>query len=99
MAQLGSLAAPARRDQAADLAVVWSAQALPLWRLLARRGDVVDVVLLAARLGTHAGIARAYEARSRGLAWWLAPLADLPVAARLTQAALRPERTWRGRTY
>lgn len=85
--------------QAADLAVVWVAQALPLWRLLARRGDLLDAVLLAARLGTHAGVARAYEARSRGPAWWLAPLADLPVAARLTQAALRPERTWRGRTY
>lgn len=85
--------------QAADLGVVWLAQALPLWRLLLRRGDLLDVVLLAARLGTHAGVGRAYETGSQGPAWWLAPLADGPVAARLTQAALRPERSWRGRTY
>ena len=83
----------------ADLAVVWLAQALPLPRLLAGRGDALDVALLVARLGTHAGTARAYERTSRGAWWWLAPLADVPVAARFTQAALRPERTWRGRTY
>lgn len=85
--------------QAADLAVVWLAQALPLPRLLSGRGDVIDLVLAAARVGTHAGTARAYEPGSRGPWWWLAPLADGPVAARLTQAALRPERSWRGRTY
>ena len=85
--------------QAADLAVVWLAQALPLPRLLLGRGDVLDAVLLATRLGTHAGLAPAYERTSRSRWWWLAPLLDLPVAARLTQAALRPERTWRGRTY
>ena len=85
--------------QAADLAVVWLAQALPLPRLLLGRGDVLDAVLLATRLGTHAGLAPAYERTSRSRWWWLAPLLDVPVAARLTQAALRPERTWRGRTY
>lgn len=85
--------------QAADLAVVWLAQALPIPRLLAGRGDALDLVLAAARLGTHAGTARAYERTSRGPWWWLAPAADLAVAARLTGAALRPERTWRGRTY
>jgi dolichol-phosphate mannosyltransferase len=85
--------------QAADLAVVWLAQALPLPRLLTGRGDVLDVVLAAARVGTHAGTASAYEREARTVWWWLAPLLDVPVAARLTQAALRPERTWRGRTY
>lgn len=85
--------------QAADLGVIWLAQALPLARLVVRRGDGLDLVLAAARLGTHAGTARAYEPGSRGRWWWLAPLADLPVAARLTRAALRPERTWRGRSY
>jgi dolichol-phosphate mannosyltransferase len=85
--------------RAADLAVVWLAQALPLARLLAGRGDALDAALAAVRAGTHAGVARAYEPSSRGLLWWLAPLADVPVALRLTQATLRPERTWRGRTY
>jgi dolichol-phosphate mannosyltransferase len=85
--------------QAADLAVVWLAQALPIPRLLTGRGDALDAVLAVARLGTHAGTARAYEPGSRGPWWWLAPLADLAVAARLTQAAVRPERTWRGRSY
>jgi len=84
---------------AADLAVVWLAQALPLARLACGVGDALDVVLALARVGTHAGVARAYEPSSRGLRWWLAPLADVPVALRLTQAAVRPERTWRGRTY
>ena len=39
-----------------------SPRPLPLLRLLARRGDVLDVVLLAVRLGTLAGTARAYDA-------------------------------------
>jgi len=83
--------------QVADLAVVWVAQALPLPRLLGRRGDRLDVALLAARFGLLVATASAY--RRRGLAWWLSPLADLAVAARLTAGALRPGRTWRGRTY
>lgn len=82
---------------ALDLGVVWAAQALPLLRLLAGRADLVDVVLLAARLGTLAGTRRAYE--RPGPAYWCSPLADGLAAARLTQVALRPERTWRGRTY
>ncbi|MGD9792544.1 MAG: glycosyltransferase family 2 protein [Acidimicrobiia bacterium] len=84
-------------DQAADLAVVWLAQGLPLVRLLTGRGDGVDLALLAARAGILAGTAKAYE--RRGVGYWLSPLADLPVAARITAAAIRPERTWRGRTY
>jgi dolichol-phosphate mannosyltransferase len=86
-----------RRWQAADLAVVWLAVALPLPRLLSRRGDALDAVLVCARVGLLAGLAPAY--RHRGPAWWLSPLVDVPVAARLTAGALRPGRTWRGRTY
>jgi dolichol-phosphate mannosyltransferase len=82
---------------AAGLAVVWLAQALPLARLLTRRADPLDLALLALRLGVLAATTGAY--RHRGLPYWLSPLADLPVAARLTAATLRPERTWRGRTY
>ena len=83
----------------ADLIVIWLAQALPLPRLLLRRADALDVVLLAARLGTLVGTAPAYGKASRRLAWRLSPLADVPVAALVTKGALRPGRTWRGRRY
>lgn len=81
----------------ADLAVVWLAQALPLPRLLARRGDGIDAALVLVRAGVLAATAGAY--RRRGPAYWLSPLADVPAAARLTWGALRPGRRWRGRTY
>ena len=83
--------------QAVDLAVVWMALALPLPRLLARRGGRLDVVLAGLRLGLLAATAPAY--RRRGPAYWCSPLADLPAAVRLTWGALRPGTTWRGRTY
>ncbi len=85
-------------QQAGDVAVLWLTMALPLPRLLLRRFTVLDVALLAVRLGIHAALARGY-ARPRGLPYALAPLADAPVAAWLTWSALRPSRTWRGRTY
>jgi dolichol-phosphate mannosyltransferase len=81
---------------AADLAVLWLAMALPLPRLLWRRRPV-DAALVALRLALLGGLARSY--RPRGAGFWLSPLADLAVAARLTASVLRPERTWRGRTY
>jgi dolichol-phosphate mannosyltransferase len=80
-----------------DLAVVWLAAALPLPRLLLRRGDLLDAVLVLARLGLLAGTAPAYA--ERGLAYWCSPLADLPVAVDLTRGALRRSVTWRGRVY
>lgn len=83
--------------QVLDLGVVWLAMALPLPRLLARRGDRLDLVLAVVRLGLLAGIAPAY--RDRGGWWWVSPVADVPAAARLTWGTLRPGRTWRGRTY
>ena len=81
----------------ADLAVVWSAMVLPLPRLLARRGDVIDVAALGLRLGVAATTAGAF--RQRGAPILLAPLADLAVAGTLTAGAVRPRRSWRGRTY
>jgi dolichol-phosphate mannosyltransferase len=81
---------------AADLAVLWLAMALPLPRLLVRRRPL-DAVLVAVRLALLAGLARSYAPRGPG--FWLSPLADVAVAARLTASVLRPERTWRGRTY
>jgi dolichol-phosphate mannosyltransferase len=83
--------------QALDVAVVWATLGLPLPRVLARRADALDWALLAVRLGLLAALRPAY--RRRGAAWWLSPLADPAVAARLTWGALRPGRTWRGRTY
>lgn len=83
--------------KAADLAVIWLALALPLPRILARRGDRLDTALAAVRLGLLAATAGAY--RHRGPAYWLSPLADVPTALRLTWGTLRPGTTWRGRTY
>ncbi len=95
-----SLMAPdvnSRSRRAEDLAVLWLTLALPLPRLLARRATKLDALLLAIRLAMHAALARSY--RPRGIAFWLAPLADVPVMARLTWSAIRPDRSWRGRTY
>ncbi len=83
--------------QAADVALLWLTVALPLPRLLGRRGTALDAALLAVRLAIHGALARAYA--PRGLPYWLAPLSDVPVVAWLTWSALRPSRTWRGRTY
>ncbi len=83
--------------QALDLAVVWSTMAVPLPRLLVGKGDAVDVAALLVRLGTLVGTRGAYE--QRGLPYWLSPLADLAVAARITFGTVRPNRRWRDRTY
>jgi dolichol-phosphate mannosyltransferase len=80
---------------AADLALLWVvAGALPRAVLLRRRAAVP---LAALRLALLPALARTY--RPRGLAFWLSPLLDLPVMARLTWSVVRPGRTWRGRTY
>jgi dolichol-phosphate mannosyltransferase len=85
------------RWQAADLAVVWLALALPVLRVAAGRGRLLDRALLAVRGALLAALAPAYA--RRGLPFWLSPLADPAVAVRLTWSALRPTRRWRGRTY
>lgn len=83
--------------QLLDLAVVWGAMALPLPRLASGRGDAIDAVAVAVRLGTLVGTRGAYV--HRGLPYALSPLADLAVAARITAGTVRPSRRWRGRTY
>ena len=83
--------------QVLDLGVVLLAQALPLPRLLVRRGDVLDVALLAMRLGTLAGTAQAYERPGR--AYWASPAADLVAVAALARGLLDRTRHWRGRRY
>jgi dolichol-phosphate mannosyltransferase len=87
-----------RSRQLAALAVLALAQAAPLPRLLARRGDVVDLAAFAVRLGTLAGTRRAY--RRTGAAYWLSPLADTVAVAAVARGAIASTRQrWRGRTY
>ena len=83
--------------QAADLAVVWLALALPVLRAAAGRAGPLDGALLALRWAVLAALARSYA--RRGPAFWLSPLADPAVALRFTQSALWPTREWRGRRY
>jgi len=84
--------------QTFDLVVVLLAQALPVPRLLAGRGDAIDVILLLARLGTLAGTRTAYERVDA--AYWLSPLADLVSTAAIAGGIVRRGRqTWRGRAY
>jgi len=93
-----SLALPGvdgRARRIAGLATIALAQALPLLRLIARRADILDIALLAVRLGTLAGTARAY--RQRGLAYWLSPLADTVAVGALARSTFATPRSWRGR--
>ena len=83
--------------QAADLAVVWLAMALPVARTALGRPRALDLALLVLRLALLAPLAGAYT--RRGAPFWLSPLADPATAVRLTLSALRPRREWRGRTY
>lgn len=87
------------------LAEVALVQAAPLpvflwlW-LTGRRGHwsaAIAGALLLTRLGVLAGTARAY--RRRSWTYWLSPLADGPVAARLVQSTLVRRAVWRGRVY
>ncbi len=96
-----SLALPGvetRNRQLVDLAVVLLAQVLPIPRLLARRGDLLDLMLAAARLGTLTGTRRAYDRID--VAYWLSPLADPLAAAAIALSITRSgKQTWRGRSY
>lgn len=56
----------------------------------------VTLALTALRLGTLAGVARAYTRRP--WSFWLSPLCDLPVALGLWASALRRRHEWRGQT-
>ena len=81
---------------AADVAVVWLAMALPLARLLARRGTALDAAARgrpACAACGHACVPAAW----RGLL--ARPAGRRRGAVRLTWSALRPRREWRGRTY
>lgn len=64
---------------------------LPPWFTL------VQAVLFAFRLGVLFGTSRAYARHAAS--YWLSPLADLPVAARLLHAVVQRRLVWRGRVY
>ncbi|MEV0234068.1 glycosyltransferase family 2 protein [Nonomuraea sp. NPDC050786] len=83
--------------QAADLAVIWLTGALPMLRLAAGRPTGLDAALLTVRLLLAGALRGSY--REPGVGLLLSPLLDPASAFRLTQATLRPVRTWRGRTY
>ena len=53
--------------------------------------------LSALRVGVLFGVARAYPRRP--WTYWLSPLCDLPVTARIIHFALKRHHSWRGRTY
>ncbi len=86
-----------RSALSADVALVWLVMGLPVARLLARRTTVVDRVLLLIRWLLLIGLRGSYA--QRGPAYWLSPLADPLTATRLTTAALRRPKSWRGRSY
>lgn len=85
------------------LAEVTLVQALPLWLAIAGRSafgprhplTLLNGGLLIARLGVLAGTRRAY--RQPPAAYWLSPLADLPVALKLWRMAATRQHMWRGR--
>ncbi len=85
------------RQVALELATLWLVLALPVLRALARRETVLDRALLAVRFAMAAAIGAGYRPRSP--LPLLAPLADPLAALACTRAVLRPDRTWRGRTY
>lgn len=51
--------------------------------------------LVAMRIGTLFGMARAYQRRP--WSYWFSPLCDLPVAVKLGRSALQHRHSWRGR--
>lgn len=101
-----SLALPgvaSTREQVLDLVTLTPTMALPLPMLIitlwvgAPLLAVPSLILLAVRLLFQIALRPTYDAP--GPAYWLAPLADPLAVARLAWSAIRPNRSWRGRTY
>ena len=94
-----SLALPGvdpRWRRVTGLLTVSLAQAAPLLRVATGRADLLDLALLAMRLGTLTGTASTYE--RRGFAYWTSPLADLVAVAALARSTLATPRgmAWEG---
>ena len=96
-----SLALPGvsnRNVQLRELAMLALAQTLPIPRILLGKGDLIDVVLAAIRIGTLVGTRTSYDRTDS--AYWLSPLADIASITAIAKGiARRGNQTWRGRTY
>ncbi len=84
-----------------DVAVLACTMPLPWLRLAARRGDLVDAIAIACRLGTLVGTRRTYATAADNLgaraAYWLSPFADSLAWLLVAIGSLPMRRTWRGR--
>ena len=101
-----SLALPgvaSAREQLLDIATLALTMGLPVPMLIAAAWTgsfllaVPSLILLIVRLLFHLALRPTYD--HPGKAYWLAPLADPLAVVRLAWSALRPNRSWRGRTY
>lgn len=101
-----SLALPgvaSAREQIADIGLLALTMALPLPLLLIATwsGNLLlatpSLVLLLIRWLFHVALRPTYDDPSA--AYWLSPFADPLAVLRLLWSAVRPNRSWRGRTY
>ncbi len=86
-----------RWRQLADVVMLTLTLPVPALRLAVGRVDPIDLVALAARLGTLVGTSRAFARRD--LAYWLSPLADAVAIAALVRSIFARRQEWSGRTY
>jgi len=86
-----------RGRQLLDLAALALTMPLPVLRLCLGHADAVDLVALAARLGTLAGTRTAFT--SVDAAYWSSPLADTIAVASLAKSLFPRSHSWKGRTY
>lgn len=80
-----------------DVVVLALTLPVPLVRFVLGRPDPLDLVALAARLGTLAGTRTAF-ARTDA-AYWLSPFADGLAVAALVRSLTQRHHTWSARTY
>ena len=89
--------ADSRVRQLVDLATTALALVAPPIFVVVGVATPATLALLAIRLGTLVGTARAYERRGTG--YWLSPLADLPAWLAVVRGASARSHQWRDRTY
>lgn len=80
-----------------DVAVLTLTLPLPLVRLAFGRADPIDLIAVAARLGTLAGARTAFARND--LAYWASPLADGLAIAAVVKSALTRRHVWSAREY
>lgn len=80
-----------------DLGTLWLTMVLPLVRWALGRPTTLDKALLVTRFALCIPLLRSYKHAIPGVL--LSPFADAAATYRLTEATLRPVRTWKGRSY